>query len=54
MNIKLQVLFYGICAYSENGIARFCYKNLDWFGSKNTITRNIEKLINENLLEKII
>ena len=53
MTNKTLVLYYAICAYEDNGIARFCYNNLDWYGSKNTIANNIRILEKENLLEKI-
>ena len=53
MTNKTLVLYYAICAYEDNGIARFCYNNLDWYGSKNTIANNIRILEEENLLEKI-
>lgn len=53
MTNKTLVLYYAICAYEDNGIARFCYNNLDWYGSKNTIANNIKILEKENLLEKI-
>ena len=53
MTNKTLVLYYAICAYENNGIARFCYNNLDWYGSKNTIANNIKILEKENLLEKI-
>ena len=44
MTNKTLVLYYAICAYEDNGIARFCYNNLDWYGSKNTIANNIKIL----------
>ena len=45
---KLELLLRAICAYEVNGEANFSMKCLDFFGSENTIRRNIEKL--ENLL----
>ena len=48
MDKKLELLLRAICAYEVNGEANFSMKCLDFFGSENTIRRNIERL--ENLL----
>ena len=44
MNKKLELLLRAICAYEVNGEANFALRNLDFFGSENTIRRNIEKI----------
>lgn len=44
MNKKLELLLRAICAYEMNGEANFALRNLDFFGSENTIRRNIEKI----------
>ena len=44
MDKKLELLLRAICAYEVNGEANFALRNLDFFGSENTIRRNIEKI----------
>lgn len=44
MDRKLELLLRAICAYEVNGEANFALRNLDFFGSENTIRRNIEKI----------
>lgn len=46
MNKKLELLLRAICAYESEGEANFSLKCLDFFGSENTIRRNIERLEN--------
>lgn len=44
MDRKLELLLRAICAYEIGGEANFALRNLDFFGSENTIRRNIEKI----------
>ncbi len=46
MDKKLELLLRAICAYEVNGEANFALRCLDFFGSENTIRRNIERLEN--------
>lgn len=48
MDKKLELLLRAICAYETNGEANFSLKCLNFFGSENTVRRNIERL--ENIL----
>lgn len=48
-----ELLLRAICAYENEGIADFTYKDLKQFGTTNTIKRNLSKLEQEGLIEKI-
>lgn len=47
MEIKSELLLRAICAYEFNGESNFALSNLSFFGTENTIRRNIEKIENE-------
>lgn len=53
MELKKELLLRAICAFQVNGIADFRFKDLKQFGSSNTISRNLEVLEQDKLIEKI-
>jgi Fe2+ or Zn2+ uptake regulation protein len=51
--MKEELLLRAICAFENEGIADFKQADLSWFGTPNTVSRNISNLEKRGLIEKI-
>lgn len=53
MKLKIELLLRLLCAYENDGIADFCYKDINFYGNNTTILDNLKKLIELGKIEKL-